>query len=184
MNKKVLKTMIALVISFLVGLYVLKIFFPQEFLLVVENEKIVQIGNYIDSHKWAYYLFGVASSFFTYSVYCGAVCKKWILKWWHYLIILAVIGVNILLTKYDINLYTAFSIASFVVLPFIFKSDLKSVAICYSIHLFNQSLTLSIRDVGLYMKNMNSLTLNMVGLESFVWLLLLYTFFNYNKKEN
>ena len=182
MNKKVLKTMIALVVIFLAGLYVLKIFFPEEFVMAIENERLVKIGTYIDSHKWAYYLFGIITSFITYTLYCGAVCRKWVLTWWNYLVILAVIGVSILLSHYDMNLYTGLSYASFVFLPAIFGSDIKRVGVAYSIHLFSQSTTLTIRNIVIYMTNINSLILYVVGFESFLWLLLLYTLFNYKKE--
>lgn len=183
MNKKVLKAMIALVMIFLVALYVLKIFFPEQFVMVIENERLVVIGNYIDSHTWAYYTFGVCSSFITYWLYCSAVCQRWYLKWWEVLVVLATIGASILLNHYDINLYTALSYLSFVFLPCIFGSDLKRVTICYSVHLVSQMLTLSIRNIPMYMTHVNTLMIHMVGLESFLWLVLFYVLYNYKNKE-
>ena len=183
MNKKVFKTMVALVVIFLAGLYVLKIFFPQEFVLAIENDVLVEIGNYIDTHDWARYSFGILTSFITYSLYCSATCKKWVLKWWNYLVILAVIGVSMLLSKYDLNLYTALSYSSFVFLPALFGSDIKTVGVCYCVHLFSQSTTLSIRNITLYMTNFNALTRYIVGIECWVWLLLLYMLFNYKTKK-
>ena len=64
MNKKVLKTMIALVIVFLLACYILKIFFPEQFVMSIENEKLIAIGNYIDNNAWAYYIFGIADTNF------------------------------------------------------------------------------------------------------------------------
>lgn len=184
MNKKVLKTMIALVLIFLVGLYVLKIFFPGEFVLAIENDKIVKIGDYIDNNDWARYLFGIFTSFVTYTLYCSATCRRWFLSWWHYLVIFATIGVNLLLTIYDINLYTAFSISSFVLLPTLFGcNNIKNIAICYPIHLFSQSLTLSIRNITLFMTYNNALTRHVVGMECWLWLILLYFLFNYKYKK-
>lgn len=183
MNKKVLKVMIGLVGAFLAAMYVLKFKFPDKFVLAVENETIVAIGNYIDSHEWSYYLFGIITSFITYWLYCCAVCRKWYLKWWQVLVIFATIGINILLSKYDITLYSAFSVITFVVLPAIFGSELKPVAICFGIHSINQVLTLSIRNIPVYMTAMNSLTIYIVGIESLMWLLLLYICFNYKIKE-
>lgn len=183
MNKKVLKTMIALVVIFLVAMYVLKIFFPQEFVMAIQNEKIVAVGNYIDSHKWAYYLFGICTSFITYWLYCCAVCKRWYLNWWQCLVVLATIGASILLNKYDVNLYTALTYLSFVFLPCIFGSDLKRVTICYSVHLTSQMLTLSIRNLPMYMTSINSLVLYAVGFESFLWLVLFYMMYNYKPRK-
>lgn len=182
MNKKVLKTMIALVVIFLISCYILKIFFPEQFVLSVENKTIIEIGNYIDSNEWAYYLFGIFTSFLTYWLYLCAVCRKWYLNWWQCLIVLGVIGASIGLNFVDINLYTALSYSSFIVLPAIFKADLKNVAIVFTIHLLSQALSLSIRDIPTYMLNINSLTLFFMAIETYLWLALFYFYFNFKEK--
>lgn len=183
MNKKVLKTMIALVVIFLAGLYVLKIFFPEQFVLSVENKTIVNIGVYIDTHEWLYYLFGIFTSFLTYWFYLCAVCKRWYLKWYEIIIVLLVIGASIGFTFWDINIYSAFSVITFIALPYIFGSNIKSVAICFSIHSLSQVLSLSIRNLPIYMTNVNSLSLFITNLECIFWLLLFYFYNNYNKEE-
>lgn len=183
MNKKVLKTMIALVVIFLVALYVLKIFFPEQFVMSIENEKLIAIGNYIDNNEWAYYLFGIVTSFLTYWLYLCAVCKKWYLNWWQCLIVLAVIGASIGFNFVDVNLCSALSYSSFIFLPFIFKVELKPVAIVFTTHIFAQFLTTSIRNLPVYMVNVNSLIRCAVGFEIYIWLFLFYIYFNYKKGE-
>ena len=175
--------MVALVMVFLLACYVLKVFFPEQFVLAIENDAFVKAGNYIDTHAWAEYTFGIFTSFATYWFYLCACCHRWYLKWWECLIVLGVIGASIGLTFVDINLYTALSYSSFVVLPLIFKSDLKTVGVCFSIHLFSQMLTLSIINIPMYMQHINTLTITAVGFESYLWLLLLYFAFNYKKNK-
>lgn len=182
MNKKVLKTMIALVVIFLVALYVLKIFFPEQFVMSMENKKLIAIGNYIDNNEWAYYLFGIVSSFLTYWLYLCAVCKRWYLNWWQCLIVLAVIGASIGFSFIDINLYSALSYTSFI-LPFIFKAEFKPVAIVFTIHIFAQFLTTSIRDLPMYMATLNSLNIFLLSIDLYVWLFLFYIYFNYKKEK-
>nr|DAE27589.1 MAG TPA: accessory gene regulator B [virus sp. cti5L29] len=179
MNRKVLKTMIILVVVFLSSLYILKIFFPEQFVLSVENEVLIKIGTYIDNHQWAFYMFGILTSFATYWLYLCATCKRWYLKWYECLIVLSVIGISIGLTFWDINVYSAFSCISFVALPCLLGADLKTVSICFTIHSLSQTFTLSIRNIAIYMQNINSLTLYVIGFESFVWLTLLYLYNNY-----
>lgn len=174
--------MIALVIVFLVSLYVLKIFFPEQFVMSVENEIIVAIGNYIDSNAWAYYLFGIFTSFLTYWLYLCAVCRKWYLNWWECLSVFAVIGASIGLTFVDVNLCSALSYSSFVLLPLIFKAELKPVAIVFTIHIFAQFLTTSIRNLPVYMVDVNSLTLFITNFECLFWLLLFYIYYNCKEK--
>lgn len=182
MNKKVFRTMIALVVIFLVALYVLKIFFPEQFVMSIENEKLIAIGNYIDNNEWAYYLFGIVTSFLTYWLYLCAVCKKWYLNWWQCLIVLAVIGASIGFNFVDVNLCSALSYSSFIFLPFIFKAELKPVAIVFTTHIFAQFLTTSIRNLPVYMVNVNSLIFALITIEMYFWLLLFYIYYNYKEK--
>ena len=75
MNKKVFISMLILSISFLLGLYVFKIFFPQEFMMSIQNERIIAIGTFIDNNKLIYYICCGMTSFLTYWLYCCA-CKN------------------------------------------------------------------------------------------------------------
>lgn len=183
MNKKVFKTMIALVIVFLLACYILKIFFPEQFVMSIENEKLIAIGNYIDNNEWAYYLFGIVTSFLTYWLYLCAVCKKWYLNWWQCLIVLAVIGASIGFNFVDVNLCSALSYSSFIFLPFIFKAELKPVAIVFTTHIFAQFLTTSIRNLPVYIQYYNSLIFAFLTFECYLWLFLFYIYYNYNKEK-
>lgn len=175
--------MIALVIIFLVACYILKIFFPEQFILSIENDTIIAIGQYVDSNKWLYYLFGIFTSFLTYWLYLCAVCRRWYLKWYECLIVLAVIGVSIGCTFIDANLYTAISYTSFIFLPLLFKANLKEVGIVYTVHIISQFLTLSIRNLSSYMNNPNSVSMLLLTIDCYLWLLLFYIYYNY-KEDN
>lgn len=183
MNKKVFISMLVLTISFLMGLYVLKIFFPQEFVMIIENEQLIKIGNFIDTHKWAYYLTSTITAFITYWLYICACCNKKYLKWWECLIVLCVIGVSFLINEYspDIAMYYAFTIM--IILPAMLKGKLFNTAIVYTTHIFAQYLSLSIRSLPLLLTNVNFAILFLLGIESYLWLVLFYMIFNYNKKE-
>lgn len=183
MNKKVFISMLSLVVAFLLSLYILKIFFPENFILTIENENLIKIGMFIDSHILFKYLFGIFTSFITYSLYCSAVSKKWVLSVKQYLIILIVIGINIGLSFVDLSIYQHFNICSMIVLPLLFGAELKPVAIVYSIHGLSQILSLSIRNLPMYMTNVNALTRHIVGIECWLWLVLFYLIYNYKKKE-
>ena len=183
MNKKVLKTMIALVVIFLVALYVLKIFFPQEFVMAIENEVIINMGNYIDSHEWAYYLSLYITSFITYWLYCCAVCRRWRLKWYECIYILLAITVVRVLTMLNYNLSTIISVLTFVILPSLMGGKLKDCAFVYTIHGVAQGLSLSIRDLPMYFTNVNTLIATFMILECYFWLILMYLYGNYKEGE-
>jgi hypothetical protein len=182
MNKKVVKGMIVLVVAFLLGLYVLKIFFPEQFVMAVQSDALVKIGNYIDTHQWAYYIFGICTSFLTYWLYFGAVFKKWCLNWYQVLIVLAIIGGSIGISFYDTTLSSTFTLLCMLVIPLIFKADMRYCVVVFSVHYLAQSLTLLIRNLPKYIAYYNSLTFFLLALEMYFWLLLFY-FYPHIKKE-
>lgn len=174
MNKKVIKAMIILVVAFLTGLYILKIFFPEKFVMAVTIDNLVKIGDYIDNNAWAYYLFGIATSFITYWLYFCSTMKKWALNVWQVLVVLAIIGATIGISFYDATLSSVFSMVAMLIVPILFKSDTKYTLIVFSTHYFAQSITLQIRQLQLYVAYYNSLSFMLLTTECYFWLLLFY----------
>lgn len=183
MNKKVFISMLTLSVIFLVGLYVFKIFFPQEFMMSIQSEKIIAIGTFIDSHEWLYYLCCGLTSFLTYWLYCCACSGRLYLKWYEVLEIVGVIVICRAINFYDTTIATAISLCSFLFLPAIMKGDLKKTAIIYTTHTMCQALSLGIRSLPIYLINTNFVTICLMTLECYFWLLLFYIIYNY-KKEN
>ena len=184
MNKKVFVSSLVLVIVFLCAMYVGKIFFPQEFVMIVENERLLAIGQFIDSHPLLYYICCFATSFVTYWLYCCAVSRRKFLNWKECLIILASVVISRLASFIDMNIATHISIALFFLLPIVTKGQLKECAIVYGVHGLAQVLSLSIRDLPLYFTNALTFVSGiLMTLECYLWLILFYLIYNY-KKEN
>ena len=183
MNKKVFISMLSLSISFLIGMYILKIFFPQEFMLSIQNEKIILIGNYIDSHSWLYYICCGITSFITYWLYCCACKHKLYLKWYEILLVIATIIICRVVNFYDTNMAMIISWCSFMFLPALMGGDIKTSAIVLTIHSISQGLSINIRGLPMYLTTTNFLTMFMFGMESYLWLLLMYIIFNYKDKK-
>ena len=183
MNKKVFISMLTLSAIFLVGLYVFKIFFPQEFMMSIQSEKIIAIGTFIDSHEWLYYLCCGLTSFLTYWLYCCACSGRLYLKWYEVLEIVGVIVICRAVNFYDTTLATAISLCSFLFLPAIMKGDLKKTAIIYTTHTICQALSLGIRSLPIYLTSVNFITMFIFGIESYLWLILFYIIFNYKKEK-
>lgn len=182
MNKKVFVSMLTLCVVFLVGLYIAKIFFPQEFMMSIQNERIIKIGSYIDTHKWLYYICMAIPPYITYVLYCCACSHRLNLHWSEHLIIVSVVVLSRLLNFYDTNLATALSITSFLFLPAIMKGDIKTGAIVYTVHTFAQALSLTIRDLPIYLTSINYLTSILMVFEGYLWVVLCYITFNYKSK--
>ena len=183
MNRKVFVSMLALCVSFLAGCYFLKIFFPQEFVMAISNEKIVAIGTFIDSRPWLYYICCGITSYLTYYLYCCACSHRFTLKWEEHLMIFGVVVLSRAVDFYDSNLAMALCDTAFLFLPALMKGHLKTCAIVFTIHSFSQILSLSIRNLPLYLTNVNYATMFLMILEMYLWLALSYIIFNYKKKE-
>lgn len=182
MNKKVFVSMLVLTMVFLAAMYVLKIFFPQEFILIVDNSQLIKIGDYIDNHLWAYYVYTSITAFITYFFYLCAVCRKKYLNIKEFGIVVLTIIITFIVDKFDLTLAMHLNISSMLILPLIFKARLKEVAIVYSIHGLAQCLSLNIRQLPLYLIA-NSVTSTLLIIECYFWLLLFYIIYNYKKEE-
>ncbi len=186
MNKKVLKTMIALVMIFLCAFYVLKIFFPEQFVMIIENERLVIIGEYVDTHLWLYIMISCITNFITYCLYLCAVTRKWYLNWKELIAVLIVIAVTQTLYSFKatVSLASALCTIAMIVLPLISKAQLKDVAIVFSFDYLSLTLSTLIRGLPELFVNVNFMTIFLMSLESYFWLLLFYILFNFKKGDN
>ena len=186
MNKKVFVCMLVLCVAFLVGLYIAKIFFPQDFVMVIENEQLIKIGDFIDNNAWLYYICSGITAFVTYWLYLCAVSHRKYLNWEECLIVVATIVVIRLCGLYvDETLRTIISTTSFVFLPAIMKGNIKSCAVVFTTHSLAQAFSLMIRDLPLYFTNsINFLTTLFMTFECYIWLILFYIIFNYKKEKD
>lgn len=183
MNRKVFISMLSLCLVFLTGLYIAKIFFPQEFVLAVSSKTLVQIGTFIDSHDWLYYICCGITAFATYYLFCGACKRSWKLSLKEIGVILAfIVGIR-LIGFLDNNIATHVSISSFFLIPLICKHDLKIATIVYAVHGMAQVLSLSIRNLPMYLTSVNFITGLLLTSEMYLWLLLALIIFNYKKEK-
>lgn len=191
MNKKVWTAMLVLTVVFLGFLYVAKIFFPQEFVMCIEDERLIQIGSFIDNHKWASYVVGaLVGCIFDY-FYFGAITRK--LKIDYKLIVCIIIynlSYNALFTfipkehilQYN-SLFMILSNCYMILLPCLFSKELLPLSITYTINSIAQLLSLEIRGISLLMTNANSITMLLMVLEAYLWVVLCFIVFNYKKEE-
>ena len=183
MNKKVLKTMIALVIVFLVACYILKIFFPEQFVMVIQNENLVKIGTYVDNHLWLYILIAVVTNLLNYWLYLGATTHRWVLNWKQILAVCVVIAFTQGLYEVDAVLTSGLSIISMIIIPAIFGAKAKDIAIVFSFHYMSQLLSTIIRGLPMLLTSVNFMTGFLMTIEQYLWLLLFYLYYNM-KKDN
>lgn len=181
MTKNVIKTMLMLVVGYLLAWYVLKIFFPEWFVLQVNNERLIAIGDFIDNSFILDNLLGLVMSYITYTLYLGALCEIKHLNLKQSLVVCGVYILGIFVQKYDISLSTYYNIIAMIVLPAIFNCNSKRLALVFTAHFLCQWLSLSIRQLSTKVLAYNSLTCLIMTIECYFWLLLWYLWFNYNK---
>lgn len=181
MNKKVLRTMITLVVVFLVALYVLKIFFPEQFVMAIQNEQFVKIGNFIDQRQWLTLVLTGITTFIVMYLYLCAVTKKWRLKLKEILFLIIIITITRLLSLYDLDFANGIMTISMFVFPAFMGANLKTTCSVYCCHYVAQLLSLKIRGLPLLLTNINSIIAIFMTFECYLWLLLFYIYNNYKE---
>ena len=180
-----------LVGAILVVLYIVKIFFPQFIVKVAEIPRIVKIGNYIDSHKWCYYLFNGLTSFLILYFYACGCCRIKLLDYKEILIVIGLISVSHLIEEFIPNQLLAYNFALYLIIPLIIATKRKfndysifnSTAICSIVTTFAQSISLEIRGISTLVSYPNTATYFILLIDAYIWNLLLYNYFNYKKGE-
>lgn len=191
MNKKVFVSMLCLSISFILAIYILKIFFPDSFMFYIQNERIIATGQYIDTHRWLYFIvmmvIGISSDY----LYFCAVCKKWKISYILWIIMAIYNGALIslyafapqIIANYS-DIILACSTCYMILTPIFFTKDIKPLAITYCVYYVAQSLSLGIRDLTALLINGNTLTLLLLSLDSYVWSLICCLIFTYKERKN
>lgn len=175
---------IILASALILGIYILKIFFPNLVIETAQVDSITRIGHYIDTHKWAWYLVSGILLFFIYWFYTCACCRKKSLKIKGIIVIMIVIVIGTLIKRFLPNQYTSFNISTMIILPCIFSGDLKATTICFTTTNFLQTITLEIRNLALQISDFNFATLIILMIDYYIMIFLLYCVFNYKKEVN
>lgn len=175
--------------AILVSLYVIKIVFPDFIIGVAEIDSVVKFGEYVDSHKWAYYLFNGFVSFLIGYVYCCACCRKPKLSIIQTLIVLIEVVILYIVLNFLPEYYSDIDTLFMLWLAVIFckmdkRTDIKyfySTITTLSIHCIAQMLSLEIRGIAINMSYPNSATFTILTIDLFIWLLFLKNFYNYRE---
>lgn len=169
--------------AILVFLYVLKIFFPSFVVETAQSEKICKIGNYIDTHQWAWYLASFVLYFIVMSLLCCSACRKKSLNWKELLIICADIVIMYLIKAFAAKYYTALNYVSMILLPCIMGATLMPTTITFVSLILVQTFTLEIRNIGVMITDYNFATLLILVIDVYMFQILLYLAMNYKWEE-
>lgn len=185
MNKNVLRTMIILCWVFL-ALYAILKLVPQlasKFVIVVNNEKIVKAGQFIDSRVWLQQIVYGLTTLLTYHFYLCACVKKWHLSWKQYLVLIAIIVVTNTIKYYVSSLCLIINVLTMVVLPFMLKGDYRTFIIIFVTHYLGQLAISFIRGAEISLVDLNTVSQLICTMDAYVWLLLYYLYANLYKEK-
>lgn len=179
-----------ILVGILVTIYCVKIINPTFIVGVAETESIVKVGQFIDSHKWAYYIITTLVSFVVYWLFCCASCRKSKLNWKENLVIVITIIILFICEKYFSFMYYEINMLSMIIVPAIIlkmnnQTSIKylySVITCTTINFISQALSLQIRNIGLMIASYNYATLIVLLIDAYIWLFVLYCYFNIKKE--
>lgn len=174
----------------LVAFYIVKLVCPNFIIGVAEHPGIVAFGNYIDSHLWSYYLFNGLMCYIGGYIYCCACCRTHKLNLKGNLLLLLFIVISLIFQRFGFELYTPFNYVNFILLPFLIllcdkkltKETFTSTICCYTIDIMAQAMSLVIRNVVIMTIHPNCATLSILLIDTWIWRILLYCYFNYKIK--
>lgn len=178
--------------AILVFFYIAKLFFPEWIIGVAETPRIVEIGEYIDTHRWAYYLFYFVLTTIPMYFYCCACCRKGKLSKYEGICLASFCLISFLIEAFLPDMIFVYNNVAYIALPLIFKvmsNDKKdifySTSLCFIVTSFAQALSLSIRDISTLISFPNTATFCILMIDGYIWNILLYLYFNFKGgKEN
>ena len=183
MNKKVLRTMIFLCWGFLVAFAIMKIWFADKLLVVINNERIVDIGNFIDARPWLQQIVYGLTTLLTYQFYLCACVKKWHLTVKQYVVLCIIIAATNTLKYYNPELSLVVNVLIMIIYPFALKSEYKTFVIIFSAHYILQIIVSYIRSEPLNKVDLNTVSQIVMMVDSHICLLLYYLYSNLYKEN-
>lgn len=181
-----------LIITILLVLNIAKWFFPEFVIEVAQTPQIVKFGQYVDTHKWAWYLFSIFNSFILSWFYCCACLRKKYLNIKDIVVTLIFIGLTYVFLEYLPQQYVGLSLIIQIIHPMVLaiiskNQDYKvlySTGICFAVNNICQLFSLEIRGLINLITQYNIATFTMLSIDGYIWIILLYFLFNFKYKES
>lgn len=176
--------------AILVLFYIAKIFFPEWIVGVAEIPSIVKFGNFVQSNKWYDHIFGFITGYIHgYILYCACLRVKY-LSWKGNVVLIGSSLILILLKEFYPLQYSTMNCACMVIMPFIVcvleKSASKdlfvSTVVCFALELCFEFFSLAIRNLPTMTTQPNAVSMCILLIDLLIWRVILYLFFNNNKK--
>lgn len=185
MYKRVLRTMIVLCWVFL-GAYALLKTIPQladKFVIVVNNERLISAGRFIDERIWLQQIVFGLTTLLTYHFYLCACIHKWHLSVKQYIVLCIVVAATNILKYYVQSISLIVNVLVMVVYPFTLRSDYRTFIIIFVTNYIGQVILGYVRSETLNAVSYNTISALILCVDIYVWLLLYYLYSNLYKGE-
>lgn len=183
MNKRVLWTMIVLLWVFLLSFAVIKLFFGEWFVAVVENEKILMVGQFIDGNKAVKLIVDTIISTIAMQFYLCSCKQIWRLPAKVYMILIAYTFSLNILYLWNASFASCVDLAAFVIIPLLIGSKITQTVCVLMLHYLGQFAVLFIRSEPIYFASTNYATQFVIIFDAYVWLVLYYLYSNTDKEK-
>lgn len=183
MNRRAVQALIVLLWVFLAIFAIVKLFFAEWLIAVVDNEKILQIGCLIDNSPWIRLIMNTLLSLLGMQFYLCSCKQVWRLPGLQYLwLSLYTLALNIAYA-YLPGVTAYVDLAGFILIPILLKASLKQTVVVFVVHQIGQLLVLFIRSEPLYLYTTNYATRFLLLFDSYIWLVLYYLYSNLYKEK-
>lgn len=185
MNKKVFITTFILFGIMLVGCILAKTVFGADLAIVIENSKLIQAGEYLDTHFWIKQFVFFITTYITYILYLCAVNGKWLLSWKELLIITPILIGMQFVKIYVPTIGMYLDIIAMIVMPLFVKSKFenglkyKVFVLVYTTHCLAQLLCLYARSLPIQLLAVNSAISLVFMIDQYIVYFMNYLFGNF-----
>lgn len=183
-NKKLFNTIIILIWTTIVAFLVAKIFFGEYVAIAYSNPFLVKIGQFIDNHFWLKRFCYFLTTFVTYYLYLCACCQVWKLKWKQLGIITPILLVMQVVKYFEPTIGGMLDYAFMLACPYFLGAKYKTVIYIFTAHTLSQLIVGYARNIPVYAVNMNFMTMFLLGIDAYLWLILYYVYSNKLKGDN
>lgn len=184
MNKKVLNVMIWLTWGILAFFLIAKLFFGEWVAIIVTNERLVKIGVFIDNHFWLYETLTFVFTLLTYYLYLCACSRKWRLSTKSILCIVPILLILHVVKYFNPTIGMVLDYCTMFVIPYYLGATYKDTAFIFCGHCMSQMASLYIRNIPVNPLMYNSMSMIILMIDQYIWLLIYYFYQNKYKKEN
>lgn len=145
MGKKVWTTLLILLVGALVAYNVIKFFFPDLFLMCLTDTNILALGNFIEERAWLTEVYYYVSSGISFYLFGCIAAKRWYLRFWETVYVLALNVVSQLLYVYVPEITAFAGILTMLVIPLVIGNNAKGFIVAFLTHSLCQHLVIFVR---------------------------------------